>query len=285
MSGFLGLAAGMAGGLINAASTAATNRANRKFAMHMYDKQYQDNIALWNMQNEYNHPSAQMDRLRKAGLNPRLMYGTGSGANTAGSPSPSTSKNVNFQTPQYGDAVTGAFQSYMDSMYNLEIKQAQVDNLRAQNTTILNDSALKAAQVANTQLKTKRGVFDLGLAEDIAKYSVEAAQENVRKIQADTKFTLDSNERAQAMNASNLKEAAERILNSRISRAKTSQEIKNLQAQKRDIQKSTELKQLDINLKKNGIQPTDSIYWRVLGQVVGRKGIIEQLEGFKKFKN
>jgi len=182
MSGFLGAAAGFIGGLLNSGSQSSINRQNIAFAERMYKQQHQDNIALWNMQNEYNHPSQQMDRLRNAGLNPRLMYGSGSGANTASAPTPATSKNVNLQAPQYGDAVTGGFQSYMDSMYNLEIKSAQVDNLRAQNTTILNDAALKAAQAANTKMKTKRGKFDLGLASEMAQFSLQAAEENVRKI-------------------------------------------------------------------------------------------------------
>lgn len=40
---------------------------------------YQDkiNVKNWNMQNEYNLPSAQVERLRAAGLNPDLMYGGG----------------------------------------------------------------------------------------------------------------------------------------------------------------------------------------------------------------
>lgn len=40
---------------------------------------YQDkiNVKNWNMQNAYNLPSAQVERLRAAGLNPDLMYGGG----------------------------------------------------------------------------------------------------------------------------------------------------------------------------------------------------------------
>lgn len=41
-------------------------------------------LEFWKMQNEYNKPSAQVQRLKDAGLNPALMYGAGSGANTAG---------------------------------------------------------------------------------------------------------------------------------------------------------------------------------------------------------
>lgn len=41
------------------------------------------NLQLWNLQNEYNHPAAQMARYQQAGLNPNLIYGQ---QNVAASP-------------------------------------------------------------------------------------------------------------------------------------------------------------------------------------------------------
>lgn len=58
------------------------NSQNKKLA----DEAYQKDVAMWNMQNEYNSPAAQMQRLQQAGLNPNLVYGGGSvTGNTAGS--------------------------------------------------------------------------------------------------------------------------------------------------------------------------------------------------------
>lgn len=44
---------------------------------------------MWNAQNAYNTPAAQMQRLKEAGLNPMLVYGSGSHSFTAGSMSAS----------------------------------------------------------------------------------------------------------------------------------------------------------------------------------------------------
>lgn len=45
-------------------------------------------MKAWSLANDYNHPVAQMERLRMAGLNPLLVYGSGSVAgNTTGAPS------------------------------------------------------------------------------------------------------------------------------------------------------------------------------------------------------
>lgn len=44
---------------------------NIKGAEYAHDQSLQD----WNRQNAYNHPQAQMERLKSAGLNPNLIYG------------------------------------------------------------------------------------------------------------------------------------------------------------------------------------------------------------------
>lgn len=70
----------------------------------MFNMENQANIDMWNMNNAYNDPSAQVERLRAAGLNPSLMMG-GSGASGVSSSAPS-SGNVNpslaptMQAPQ-----------------------------------------------------------------------------------------------------------------------------------------------------------------------------------------
>lgn len=48
---------------------------------------YKQNVNLWNLQNAYNHPKEQMKRLKEAGLNPNLVYGSGNvTGNTTSSP-------------------------------------------------------------------------------------------------------------------------------------------------------------------------------------------------------
>ena len=54
--------------LANAAFTSGANKKSRQFAREMYGRQKDDNIAFWNMQNAYNDPAAQMQRLKNAGL-------------------------------------------------------------------------------------------------------------------------------------------------------------------------------------------------------------------------
>lgn len=254
---------------INAASTGAQNRKSRRFAREMYGRQRADALEDWNLQNEYNSPAAQMARLKAAGLNPNLVYGSGADAQSSGTVRSSGVPGAEFRAPQFHP------EDIMSSYYDAKIKQAQYDNLRTQNTVSEQDALLKAAQVIQTTAATGKTradqasvEFDTMLKNQIKDISVEAARAGLNKTLADTKFTLDSNERAQAQNASSLREAAERILRSRAERSKVPLEKAMIEQQIKNLQKDENLKQLDINLKKNGIQPHDNIFLRMLGQLL-----------------
>lgn len=53
------------------------NLARRELAEYAYSK----DLEMWRRQNEYNLPSAQMQRFKEAGLNPHLIYGQGTPGN------------------------------------------------------------------------------------------------------------------------------------------------------------------------------------------------------------
>lgn len=63
------------------------NEKIRQYNLMLAKQQNQWNLEQWNRENAYNDPSAQMSRLRAAGLNPDLMYQNGaSGLQAAASP-------------------------------------------------------------------------------------------------------------------------------------------------------------------------------------------------------
>ena len=85
----LGGIAGVIGGLI-------MNRSNRRFAKQQADTAWQRELEQWHRANEYNSPKAQMARLKAAGLNPNMVYGTGtqaSGTAASSAPSAQTAKH------------------------------------------------------------------------------------------------------------------------------------------------------------------------------------------------
>lgn len=131
---------GIGSNLLGNRSIAKQNQLSQKFSREMYDKQFEDNIKLWNMQNAYNDPRAQMERLRNAGLNPNLVYGGSSGgaAGTAGSIASTDHMPAEFRSAQFTEAA-----SSINQYFDLAIKQAQVNNLRTQNSNMFNDMLIK----------------------------------------------------------------------------------------------------------------------------------------------
>lgn len=240
------------------------NKRTQKWNEKMYAQQRKDSLADWAMQNEYNSPLAQMSRYRDAGLNPHLIYGQ---TNTADAVRSSNVQGWNPRAPQFN--FDGG--SILASYYDVQLKEAQIDNLRAATTVSTQDALLRAAQTAETGARTARSAFDLSLAQDLRETSLEAATANLRNTEAQTKLTLDNNERQKALTSSSLAEAAERILHNRLQQANTKLEANRINESIRSLQKDNQLKDLDIKLKQNGIQPSDNIFLRILTQYLDGK--------------
>lgn len=74
------------GSVVNNIFASKQAKKERAFNRQMADQAYMRDVDMWNRQNEYNTPEAQMERLKSAGLNPALMYGQGTVGNATGAP-------------------------------------------------------------------------------------------------------------------------------------------------------------------------------------------------------
>lgn len=111
------------------------------------DYQNAINIQNWNMQNEYNKPSAQMERLAEAGLNPNLVYGKGADNTASSLPSYQTTpfQSVNTSAP-YGDAISRSFSQATEQIMAAVGIQKQIQetkNLGTYQKSMLADISLK----------------------------------------------------------------------------------------------------------------------------------------------
>ena len=109
----------VSGGLSALGSLASNLISNRQQRKRELDRRNYDQ-EMWDKIQRYNHPLQQMDRLKQAGLNPNLIYGSspGSAVGNAGAIPAG-------QAPQY------QLDNPVQPFFNASVQQAQSNNLRA----------------------------------------------------------------------------------------------------------------------------------------------------------
>lgn len=283
----IGAASNLAGGALNAMSQNRQNKKSREWSSQMYDKQKGDNLAFWTQQNEYNSPAQQMKRLKEAGLNPALMYGGGGGSGGGSAPSIKTPEvqKAQFQAPEFGTGVQNAGTSVINSIYDYELKEQQLNNLKSDNTVKLTQAELLASQI-------DRSKFDLDLDSQLREVSADARRESLRQQQINNKVAINRDEREALSTAQSIKEGVQRIISMRLKDSSTKEETQNLKAKRANINKDTQLKAAELELRKKGIGPNDSMWTRMLATIIqnyleefhktgkSKSGVLEKIFGF-----
>lgn len=142
---------------------------NMELAQFNFDK----SLEMWNLENAYNDPTAQMRRLREAGINPHLAYAQGSIDNVAGQgpqmkadppearPAP---KNMPFE------AMLRMYQHQRLQTKQENLMQAQIENLNAKSGTETVIKGVKEIEKLKSQLSFKK---DSALYETSVDYQKE----------------------------------------------------------------------------------------------------------------
>lgn len=265
------------GGLMNNLFAAGQNRKQRNFIREMYTRQRNDAYTAWSLENFYNSPAQQMKRFQEAGLNPHLIYGQMNEGGGISTPSP---QSYNPQPLRPGDSVGDALNAIMLTT-DLEMKQAQIDNVRAQNEVIREQAVLLGSQIAGTEASTKEKLLRYNLNNILFETDVDARKEALRKLRLDIDVTTRRDIREAVQQSSNLKEAAERIKTMIQSRGQMRQQMSQSRAEverirtdtKRivttidNMQKEGQLKDLDVWLSKQAIRPNDPVWYRAVASL------------------
>lgn len=232
-------------------SNKKANESNERLAR----EQQAWNEKMWAKNNAYNDPSAQMARLKDAGLNPRLIYGQSSGA-AAGNASEvkgydrAESKSVYNGTTAFAD------------MVNFKNTETQTDNLKSMEEVNKQEALVKAQEVLNKTLDVDRKGFDLGVSKELRETSLQAARANAEQ---------------QMQNAIKSGAEAKVSVNTSDQRIKQAEiEVKKAISQLKGQDLENELKKLSLNLRQNGIIDSDPIIWRL---------VIQNWEKIKKWGN
>lgn len=204
--GPVGTALGAIGGsAISAIGNFFTNKSNQKAQNALFDKQAafsksereaQQNWIeqMYEKNNAYNSPAAQMQRFKEAGLNPDLIYGQ-LGDSTASSPSPASQAS----TPSAG-AFTNVnpLQGFGDTLSGLSMQQAQIEAIKAQ--TGKTNAETKQLNIQNEALPDSlrqqlSNMFEQG---KLTAKEIEEKNVQIQQIEANIKSIYQGIENAKA---------------------------------------------------------------------------------------
>lgn len=176
MSFLENMAASAIGAIGNFFTGGASARKQYQYQSKLMDKQNQQQIDFWKMNNEYNTPFNQRARLEQAGLNPDLMYG-GSGnigqSQMPSAASPGSAPNVDY----------GSFSDNLRFAMQAQVMDAQVSKIEQENK-LLAEQALNQAQQRELWAAQAKEAW------------VRAEHQGIYNRHADTRYFLENETRA-----------------------------------------------------------------------------------------
>lgn len=126
-------------------------------------------LKMWNLNNEYNHPSAQMARLRAAGINPALAYSNGA-------------DNVASAVSETADAPTmrpGQWQPFQvdaSAISQAEVSRAQADLFRAQAADLLGETEESKMRIFKLGSEASKLAADADLSRQKIQESIKVSE-------------------------------------------------------------------------------------------------------------
>jgi predicted transcriptional regulator len=137
MSFLENMATSAIGAIGNFFTGGASARKQYQYQSKLMDKQNQQQIDFWKMNNEYNTPFNQRARLEQAGLNPDLMYGGSGNMYQSQMPGAASGSAPNVDYGSFSDNLRFAMQA--------QVMDAQVSKIEQENQ-LLAEQALNQAQ-------------------------------------------------------------------------------------------------------------------------------------------
>ncbi|QCS36289.1 minor capsid protein [Capybara microvirus Cap1_SP_217] len=132
---------------------------NYTLQMDLANKEFAQNLEMWNLQNEYNSPKAQMERLREAGLNPNLVYGSGASTGNASSAPSYSRPNYQYQNVIKNLDLQSAVIELLKSKEELELMREQQKSIESQ--TQLRQSQYNAQVLSNSMAQNQANAYYL----------------------------------------------------------------------------------------------------------------------------
>lgn len=260
--------------IIGTAAQQKANEQNFDFQRQMYDRQRQDALTDRAFENDYNSPANQMARLKAAGLNPNMVYGNGASQVQSVSTRQATAPQGNAKSTFTPVDTGGIIDSLMVDK-NMRKQDAETNLLEQQANVAKEQVMLTYANwmkslngIDGIKLDNAKKVMDNYIQEHTMDVSIDMEKQKLKKLQADTTYTLDQNERAEALKGQSIKESVQRILNMRQAAATTQAQRALITQQISNLQTDQKIKELDAKLSQMGIPSSSPWYLKIVGSIL-----------------
>ena len=217
MSIFTGLGLGLADSVVNAVSSLFGARKQdyyqrrqmsiaQDYQKELMSKQFNSQLMMWNLQNKYNSPAAQMQRLRDAGLNPALVYGNGNALTPASAMNAPGGSAPSNHGPDVSMPKSNLMQSYLMSIqgdsYRAGIRRTEeeIEMLREQ-----------ANKLRTEQLLTLTNVDARKLSNQLLRETLQEEIKRVRIANEESQQRIAQSQSIEAVNYKTLEEIDARI--------------------------------------------------------------------------
>lgn len=181
-----------------------TNKRQKQEQLEAERREYERNVQMWHMQNQYNHPQEQMNRLRQAGLNPNLVYGRGAD-NTAAAIS-----SVQTQAPKLGimeaksPVSAQSIIAAQQQSNNNALAKASIDQTNSIIQLQNKEQLVKDAQIAKMAEETAYTKQQKETAIKLQDYTIKRAELENTNLEAMTRIANEKNDREELMNKAQL---------------------------------------------------------------------------------
>lgn len=238
-------------------NTDATIAAQKEMA----DKAYSRNLEQWNRENAYNSPTEQMLRLKRAGMNPMLLAGSGSiGANSAarGQAAPTYNPSYNYQAAMTPKIDT---MGLMSSVQDLAMGKAQINKVKEETAILREEKTIRAVEALTAVMSEKNvpSIVEATLRKLLADATLSESSASLAS--GSLKYDLDYRKSLSAEKATSARRASKELEEFFPVDVKS----KELQRELLEMQRDTGKIDLDM-LKKLGIDQKANTWLKIFGR-------------------
>lgn len=247
--------AAIASSIINPILQHNQNIRNQRFQREQYATQRADNLSDWNRENAYNSPEQQMARLKAAGLNPNLVYGSGavaSGGSVNAASAQASPGNAPEINPPDIQGILSQSQAIQQTKAQTDLLGQQLQNQQAQNELIKAQTLKTIAEIPGSQSSSQ-------MKQILAEYFPDLTRENLRSKQLGNAIQEGEPTRRNQALANNTLATLQSILESKARMSKIPLEKQQIEANIRNLNQSELVKQLERRTKEQQIQTNNLI--------------------------